>query len=108
MSRLTSVLLVSETLENGIRETETDEGVRTFELDEVDELLGGVDTGSTVGRGREDGGNIGLGVGVGRNRSVVEFDVLFRDLRGGRSGHGGWHKMRVPEDGEGGEEAVRE
>jgi hypothetical protein len=58
-----------------------------LELDEVNQLLSGVDAGSTVGSGGEDGGNVNLGVGLGRDGAVVELDSVGS---GGGSGHFWW------------------
>lgn len=78
-----------------------------LELDEVNELLGSVNAGSAVSSRGEEGGDVDLGVSLGRDSSVVELDSVGGGGSGShfcrwRRGSGGREreKWRRKEDGE--------
>ena len=89
------VLLVGQSLFDGSSETESDERLRTLELDEVDELDGGLLSLDTRGGGEDDvdvDGRVGRswdGSVFSLDRCWVDFDG--RGDGGGRSRHRCWH-----------------
>ena len=89
------VLLVGESLFDGSGEAESDERLRTLELDEIDELNGGLLSLDTR-RGGEDDVDVDCRVGRSWDGTVFSFDRCWVDFDGRRDGGGGsrhrcWH-----------------
>lgn len=91
------VLLVREALLDRGGETETDEGGRALDFDEVDELDGGL-LALDAGRIREDSVDVNLGIGIDRDVVALGLEGGGVDLEtgGGRNvRHDLWRGHRV-------------